>query len=328
MMSMTGRGNMDETGLKQEQEQRSSGAKPSAGMADMMAGETKEFIADLSPYLPQDLIGGSVPHIPGNEDETVWNAASQACGTEKVHYTYSVEGKKIWYLACPSSAFASNPNSWCPLAAALPGKSEHWDKETVYLYEQEGIASALRWDPETHRMQIYVGASRTILPRVQSMDANFVTINPSVADIVPWKNKTLRTEKLSRGIVRMLIFSGLFVNILAALILLVNLVSIGYVKSDLSEIKKQSNQAASDLLKNAANVMQSDTIRHMVRIQKLLDSLALSNGYLVRYEVHGRQVEWEAIVPQAFADNVTKANNGSKVIRREEGDQVRILGKR
>ena len=103
---------------------------------------------------------------------------------------------------------------------------------------------------------------------------------------------------------------------------------IGYVKSDLSEIKKQSNQAASDLLKNAANVMQSDTIRHMVRIQKLLDSLALSNGYLVRYEVHGRQVEWEAIVPQAFADNVTKANNGSKVIRREEGDQVRILGKR
>ena len=54
MMSMTGRGNMDETGLKQEQEQRSSGAKPSAGMADMMAGETKEFIADLSPYLPQE----------------------------------------------------------------------------------------------------------------------------------------------------------------------------------------------------------------------------------------------------------------------------------
>lgn len=321
---------MEEKTVEEPQKKAESeaGSKPSPGMVDYLAGEEKDFISNLSPYLPQDLIGGSVPYVPGMEEETVWNAATQACGTERVHYTFVVEGKKIWYLACPSAAFASNPDSWCPLAAALPGNSEYWDSETVYLYEQEGIASALRWDPETHRMQVYVGAARTILPRVQSMDANFVTINPANADIVPWKSRTLKTEKLSRATVRMLIFSGLIVNLLGALILLVNLVSIEYVKSDLVEVKSQSDAAASELLKSAANVMQSDTIRHMVRIQELLDTLTLSNGYLVRYEVNGRQVEWEAIVPQAFADNVTKENSGSQVSRREEGDQVRILGKR
>ncbi|HRC26070.1 MAG TPA: hypothetical protein PKX87_01415, partial [Alphaproteobacteria bacterium] len=149
------------------------------GLIDRLAGEAGLVKTALSPYLPMEMIGGSVPHIPGVEDETVWNAASQALGTERVHFCYTVEDKKLWYLACPSSALASSPDSWCPLAAALPGNSEYWDRETVYLYEQEGIASALRWDPETGRMQVFLGAARTILPRVQSMDANFVTINPA-----------------------------------------------------------------------------------------------------------------------------------------------------
>ena len=80
---------------------------------------------------------------------------------------------------------ASFPDSWCPLAAALPGNSEFWDKETVYIYEHEGLASALRWDGETKRMQVFIGPSRSILPRIQSMDANFVTI--SAEDLIQEK---------------------------------------------------------------------------------------------------------------------------------------------
>ena len=33
------------------------------------------------------------------------------------------------------------------LAAALPGNSEYWDKDTVYLFDQEGTAAGLRWGP-------------------------------------------------------------------------------------------------------------------------------------------------------------------------------------
>lgn len=312
--------------------------RPSPGIFDFLAGERKNFVADLNPYLPQDLIGGAIPHVAGMEDEAVWNAACQACGTEKVHYTYAIDDGKVWYLACPSLSFASNPDSWCPLAAALPGNSEYWDRETVYLYEQEGLASALRWDPETDRMQVFLGASRTILPRVQSMDANFVTINPDIADIVTWKHKQLRTEKMSRAVVKTLIFSGLGLNLIALAILLYSLTSIGFSKSDLEQTRQETKEAANALMENAANIMQSDTIRHMVRIQNLLDSLAETNGYLVRYEVSGNRTEWNAIVPQGLANTAIKNTTlrdtsdgrirtySAKVTNAEKGDTVRIEG--
>lgn len=282
---------------------RGPGARPRPGMADFLAKEAKNFKSQLEPYLPQDLIGGSVPHLPGTEQEAVWNAASQACATEKVHFVYTVDQGRVWYLACPSGALASNPDSWCPLAAALPGNSEYWDRETVYLYEQEGVASALRWDPETGRMQVFLGASRTILPRIQSMDANFVTINPEVADIVPWRSRMLMTEKLARATARMLLLSGMIVALICTSVLVINYLSINFTERNLAQIKQQTEEASNDLMIKSYSAMQSDTIKHMVRVQELLDQLSAVDGTLVRYEVKGKAVEWEALIPPAFAQN-------------------------
>lgn len=275
------------------------GLKP--GMADRLAGEAKMFVANLQPYLPQELIGGTIPHILGAEEESVWNAASQACGTEKVHFCYTVEDKKIYYLACPSATLASNPDSWCPLAAALPGNSEYWDRETVYLYEQEGVATALRWDPETGRMQVFLGASRTILPRVQSLDANFVTINADVADKVPWRNRNLKIEKLSRATAKTLTMLGAFVALGAVGFLIFNFLMIAVMQRSLDEVQLKSQQASNELMVKAYNALQSDTIKHMVRIQQILDQLAKVDGTLVKYSVENGAVNWEALVPPAFA---------------------------
>ncbi len=307
-------------------------SRPSPGVSDFLAGEAKVFKANLKPHLPQDLVGGSLPHIAGTEEEAVWNAASQACGTEKVNYVYTVDGDKVWYLACSSASLASDPDSWCPMAAALPGNSEYWDRETVYLYEQEGVSSALRWDPETGRMQVFLGASRTILPRIQSMDANFVTINPEMADIVPWQNSMLKTEKLTRAVIRSLIYLGVFVNLVAAVTLIVSLISVSAVNYNLEDVKNRTDDTALKLVKSATNVMQSDTIKHMVRVQQLLDDLALSNGYLVLYEVSKNKVKWNAIAPQglsgAVIKNTTVRSYVPTVLGPEEGDNVRIEGRR
>lgn len=277
--------------------------KPSAGVADYLAGEAPAFVAELVPYLPPDMIGGTIPHIAGTEEEAVWNAASQACGTEKIHFVYTVEDNRVFYLACPSSSMASNPDSWCPLAAALPGNSEYWDKETVYLYEQEGVASALRWDPETSRMQVFLGASRTILPRVQTMDANFVTINPSIADIVPWQSMTLKREKLTRATVRSLIYLGVFVSLFFIILLFLNFMYTNFVERNLAEVKTETEHASSELMIKANNAMQSDTIRHMVRVQEILDDLSEVDGTLVLYKVEKGKTQWEALVPPAFAQD-------------------------
>jgi hypothetical protein len=279
---------------------KKAGSRPKPGLADFIAGEAKDFVSDLQPYLPQELVGGAIPHVAGMEDEGVWNAASQACATEKVHFVYTVEGGRVWYLACPSFSLASYPDSWCPLAAALPGNSEFWDKETVYLYEHEGIASALRWDQETGRMQVFLGAARTILPRIQTMDANFVTINPQVADAVPWKNTNLKTEKLARAVARSLVFSGVLVCLASVLLLVMSYIATNVVSRDLTSVKQQTERASNDLMIKAYNAMQSDAIRHMVGIQELLDRLAKVDGTLVSYEVSSGKLEWQALIPPAF----------------------------
>lgn len=285
--------------LKPAADLASAPLKP--GIADYIAGEHKDFVANLKPYLPQDLIGGVVPYIPGTEEEAVWNAASQACGTEKVHFCYKIEGKQIWYLACPSQSLASHPDSWCPLAAALPGNSEFWDKETVYLYEQEGSAAALRWDPDTNRMQIFLGAARTILPRVQSMDANFTTINAEMAQPIPWISRHLKTEKMSRAMGRFLLLSGIFVTILSVAILFLNFALINTIERDFATIRKTTKETSLELMKQAYSATQNDTIKHMVRVQNILMELTEAEGTLVKYEVINGKTNWEALVSPAFA---------------------------
>ena len=53
-------------------------SRPRPGVADYLAGEASSFQSNLTPYLPHEVIGGAVPHIPGTEEEAVWNAAWQA----------------------------------------------------------------------------------------------------------------------------------------------------------------------------------------------------------------------------------------------------------
>ncbi len=303
--------------------QQNANVKP--GIADYIAGEAREFKIALKPYLPNDLVGGSVPHIPGTEEEAVWNAASQACSTEKVHYCYSIDQGRLWYLACPSSSLASNPDSWCPLAAALPGNSEYWDRQTVYIYEQEGTAAALRWDPETGRMQVFLGAARTLLPRIQSMDANFVTVNPEVAQMIPWRNRALRSEMLSRAAARMLLFFGLALNGIIITILALSYININFVERNLQQVKTQTEDASLKLMMNAANALQSDAIKHMVRIQDLLDTLGTVDGTLVKYDVTNGAVQWEALLPPSFQGGVGTIR-GQVQPNLEADGRVRIKG--
>lgn len=298
------------------------------GFADFVTGEANQFSTDYYPYLPSELVGGAIPHVPGTEDEAVWNAASQATGTERVHYVYSIEGGRCWYLACPSSALASNPDSWCPLAAALPGQSEYWDQETVYLYEQEGLASALRWDPETNRMQVFLGAARTLLPRIQSMDANFVTINPETAEVVSWKNRQLRTEKLSRAAAMILLYSGLMINFIAILVIFIQFGMTNLIERDLAQVRMETERRSTALMQQALGALQSDTIRHMVRIQELLDTLSKINGTLVKYEFEKGRINWEALVPPSFQNCTGALGNCQVQPGMEKDGRVRIQGTR
>ncbi|MBU6236070.1 MAG: hypothetical protein KGQ41_09510 [Alphaproteobacteria bacterium] len=297
---------------------------------DKLSGDAKAVPDSLTPVLPNELIGGSVPYIAGMEEEAVWNAAVQACGTERVHYVYTIDDNRCWYLAAPSSSLASFPDSWCPLAAALPGNSEFWDRETVYLYEQEGQAAALRWDPETGRMQLFLGPARTILPRIQSMDANFVTINPLMAQLAPWRNRELRTDQLARATGRMMVITGLSVSLVAFALMIALYLIAAILQPKLENARTGTDTATNALMVNASTALENDVIKHFNRIQELLDSLYAIKGTLVRYEVleGGAGVEWEALVPAAYTNGSQPALAGSVPEGAIEKDgRVRIKGK-
>ena len=104
---------------------------------------------------------------------------------------------------------------------------------------------------------------------------------------------------------------GLAVALVAGLLLVFSFVSINMVERNLAQVKIATDKASTDLMINAYNAMQSDTIKHMVRIQEILDLLAKDDGTLVRYEVKGGgQVEWEALVPLAFAPKYGAVQQG------------------
>lgn len=300
--------------------------KPS--VRDYVSGDAKTMARFLSPVLPGELVAGSVPFISGAEEETVWNAAVQACGTEHVHFCYTVEDGKCWYLATPSASLASFPHSWCPLASALPGNSEFWDKETVYLYEQDGHAGALRWDGDTGRMQLFLGPARTILPRIQSMDANFVSVNPQTATVVPWINRDLKVEQMSRAAGRVLLFSGMVVTMMALVSLLVAYMLAVFLQPKLDNARTDTRAASSNLMENATKALANDTVRHFSRVQVLLDELYSLKGTLVKYEVKpdGR-TEWEALVPAAYSSGGSSILGNAKVKGGVEKDgRVRVYG--
>lgn len=280
-------------------------------------------VAELRAYLPsEELVGGSVPHVPGLEDEAVWNAAAQSCGTERIHYCYTINEDRCWYLAAPSSALASHPDSWCPLASALPGNSEFWDKQTVYIYEQEGAASALKWDQETGRMQVFLGASRTLLPRIQSMDANFVSINQETATPVPWRNMSLRREKLARLLIRGLFFCAVLVTISSLLVWIGAYVAANTFRPNLEKAREASANATNQLMVEAANALQTNTDQILARIIELLNTTSSFGGTLTRYEVKtDGGIEWEALIPSAVQPGQLKA-----VALGTEDGRVRVKG--
>ncbi len=307
---------------EQKKASTSSGITGKIGLHGHLRGKIETTASELQPFMPTELVGGSIPYIAGKADEGVWNAAAQSCGTERVHYCYVIDEERVWYLAVPSSSLASNPDSWCPLAAALPGNSEYWDRQTVYLYEQEGMAGALRWDQETGRLQLFLGVSRTILPRIQSIEANFVTINPEIAKSVPWKNKALRQEQLSRLLIRILFLSGIGVTIFSLLFWVGAYTLANALTPKLDKAREVTTIATNELMVNAANALQTNTDHHLARVIELLNMTSTFGGILTRYEVKENDVvEWTALIPNAVQPGQIQAI----AVGMEEG-RVKVKG--
>jgi hypothetical protein len=101
------------------------------------------------------------------------------------------------------------------------------------------------------------------------------------------------------------------------------------IERDLAKVKVETDNAASNLMIDAYNAMQSDTIKHMVRIQEILDGLGKLDGTLVKYEVRRNKTEWEALAQPAFVQTIKKRFSARVDDKNEEKDgRIRVIGNR
>ena len=174
-------------------------------------------------------------------------------------------------------------------------------------------------------MQVYVGPSRTILPRLQTLDANFVSINADRAVAVQWKNRALMEEKLSRATVRGLFWSGLAVAMISLAIWLgTHLIGIA-LQPDLQSAERETAAATEKLMLQASQAVRNDTDKHMYRLQELLLLLQNVNGTLLKYEVKNGSLTWEALIPQAVGGDYLRQLNARAVGSSPDG-RVKIQG--
>jgi hypothetical protein len=150
------------------------GLKP--GIADYIAGEAREFkISELKP-LP------AIRTDRGLRSRTFPGRKTKPCGMPP----HRPAAPKRFTIATPlirgaagisralPTVLASNPHSWCPLAAALPGNSEYWDTpDRLYLRAGRYRPPPCAGTRKRGACRSFLGASRTLLPRVQTHGRQF-----------------------------------------------------------------------------------------------------------------------------------------------------------
>jgi hypothetical protein len=277
-------------------------------------------------FFPPDVVGGVCPRVGGQEEAIVWNAAAEACDTERVHVVWQSVGSCIWYLAVKSGDLASHPDSWCPLAALLPKAKDATTLPACYTYFGEELAVLMVVTEE--ELHIFRGTAAVIRAKAERMarehgeKAN--TVNIDLFRIgqmapVPWYSASLFEDRARRILAAASVFASLLVVGFSFVVwLLASMVMISS-RNDLSEAVARTERKAVSLLQEAEKMRSSPLRDEIVKFLNVNDGLLSLNGFLTVYEIKGKVTRWRAVVPpSATADKIT-AMGGKSIETTDKG---------
>ena len=280
-------------------------------------------------FFPPDLIGGTCPRLVGREQEIVWNAAAEACDTERVHVVWQAFENRIWYLAVKASDLASHADSWCPLAALLSSVKEKEGLPVCYTYFGEEIATLMILTSDD--LNVFRGTASVIRAKAERTahelgDAPVINLDPYRMDQltpVPWFSVSLFEDRARRVLATVSVLTSLVVAGASFLVWLSASMTMIAMHQDLDDTLKRTQDKSMQLVQEA-EAMRSSPIRS--QIEKFLsvnDSLLVLNGFLDVYEIKGKKTRWRAVVPSSStADRITAI--GGKTI--EASDQGSVIG--
>jgi len=263
-------------------------------------------------YFPPDLIGGTCPRIVGEEEEIVWNAAAEACDTERVHVVWQSFENRIWYLAVKSSELASNPNSWCPLSSLLPSMKGSTTPPVCYTYFGEEIAVLMIVLPDG--LQVFRGTAPVVRAKAERTarelgQAPIVNIDVDTIERMtpaPWYSMSLFEDRARRVLATLSVVSALAIAGVSFLVWLTASMSLVASRQELAAALERNEHKSMELVQ-AAEATRSSPMRDQIgRFLSINDGLLSLNGFLDVYEIKNQVTRWRAIVPQsATADRIS-----------------------
>jgi len=270
-------------------------------------------------YFPSELIGGCCPRVAGKEEEIVWNAAAEACDSERVHVIWQAIENRIWYLAVRSSELASHPNTWCPFGALLPGMKDAQPAPVCYTFYSDEAATMMTVMPDG--LQIHRGMSSVVRAKAERSarelgDAPIIELVPErilKLTPAPWYSTSLFEERARRILATVAVVGALSLIALSFVIWLLTAMVILSAKVNLSEAERRAEDKSTELLRTAEDLRASPVRDEMTAFADINDGLLAVNGFLEVYEIKTGKTRWRAIVPSnVTADRINEM--GGKTI--------------
>ncbi len=263
-------------------------------------------------YFPPELIGGTCPRAIGEEEDIIWNAAVEACDTERVHVVWQSVENKVWYIAVRSSELASHANTWCPFAALLPGMKDAVPPPVCYTYYGDETATMMMITPDG--LQIYRSTNLVVRAKAERAarelgDAPVIELVPDkILQLtpVPWYSLSLFEDRARRILATTAVFSAIVLAGLAFLIWMFASMTLLATRHDISETMARTEDKTMALMKTIEQLRASPMREQLAKFVDLNDGLLAVNGFLEVYELKNGKTRWRAVVPiNVTADRIS-----------------------
>jgi hypothetical protein len=273
---------------------------------DYVAGTGAE--ADIY-FFPPEMIGGSCPAVKGDEEALAWNAAAEACASERIHFVWQVAEERVWYLAVRSSDLASHAKTWCPFASVLPGMPDAQPAPVIYTYYSDEAAILMAVDKDS--LQIIRASSSVIRAKAERLSrdmgqAKMVDLVPEVVVTLKaqmWESLSLLEDRARRFFALISVSSAVFVILISAFIWFSASVAQLAYHADMKALKTNTDNALMQLQQTAMVLRTSDMREQIATFNRLNEGLVGLQGWLKLYYLKENKVKWWAVVPENLTSN-------------------------
>jgi hypothetical protein len=255
-------------------------------------------------FFPPEMIGGSCPQVKGDEEMITWNAAAEACASERIHFIWREHEGRIWYLALKSEELASHSTSWCPFASLLPGSPDAYPSPIVYTYFSDEAATLMAVG--TDSLQIIRGTSSVVRAKAERIvremsGAQMVDLIPDkILNLKPvaWNSLSLLEDRARRFLGVATVLSALIVTLVAIFVWFgASIIQLSY-GSELKDLQDRTASSLTELQQNAMVLRTSEMREQMARFYELNEKMIAMQGWLKLYLLQGSDLKWWAVVPE------------------------------